>query len=124
MPKILKEITSTYPVDGIFGNRWAGSAGICYCGVCKSEFKAASGFDVPLSLANPQAPDVKAYNVWVDEKRYAQLKLWGDTVTRRQSQSLLHARAPGDGWIRCACAPPSAPCFPTARAATARIRPG
>lgn len=81
MPKILKEIVSTYPVDGIFGNRWAGSAGICYCGVCKSEFKAASGFDVPLSLANPQAPDVKAYNVWVDSKRYAQLKLWTDTVS-------------------------------------------
>jgi type 1 glutamine amidotransferase len=81
MPKILKEIVSTYPVDGIFGNRWAGSAGICYCGVCRGEFKAASGFDVPLSLANPQAPDVKAYNVWVDGKRYAQLKLWTDTVS-------------------------------------------
>jgi len=81
MPKILKEIVTTYPVDGIFGNRWGGSAGICYCGVCKSEFKAASGFDVPLSLSNPLAPDVKAYNVWVDEKRYAQIKLWNDTVT-------------------------------------------
>jgi len=81
MPKILKEIVTTYPVDGIFGNRWGGSAGICYCGVCKSEFKAASGFDVPLSLSNPLAADVKAYNVWVDEKRYAQLKLWNDTVS-------------------------------------------
>ena len=81
MPKILKEITSNYPVDGIFGNRWAGSAGICYCGVCKNEFKAASGFSVPLSLANPQAQEVRAYNVWVDEKRYAQLKLWGDVVS-------------------------------------------
>lgn len=80
MPKVLKEIVTLYPVDGIFGNRWAGSAGICYCDVCKAEFKAASGFPVPLSLADPQAPDVKAYNTWVDDKRYAQLKLWTDTV--------------------------------------------
>lgn len=80
MPKVLKEIVTLYPVDGIFGNRWAGSAGICYCDVCKNEFRAASGLDVPRSLANPQASDVKAYNHWVDEKRYAQLKLWTDTV--------------------------------------------
>jgi type 1 glutamine amidotransferase len=81
MPKILKEIVTRYPVDGVFGNRWAGSAGICHCDVCKTEFKAASGFAVPLSVANPQASEVRAYNVWVDEKRYAQLKLWGDVVT-------------------------------------------
>jgi len=81
MPKILKEITSSYPVDGIFGNRWAGSAGICHCDLCKGEFRKASGFDVPASATNPQAPEVKAYNVWVDEKRYAQLKLWGDVVS-------------------------------------------
>jgi type 1 glutamine amidotransferase len=89
MPKILKEIVSTYPVDGIFGNRWAGSAGICYCGVCRSEFKAASGFDVPSSLANPQAPEVKAYNVWVDGKRYAQLKLWTETVSAINQQTFF-----------------------------------
>jgi type 1 glutamine amidotransferase len=89
MPKVLKEIVSRYPVDGIFGNRWAGSAGICYCNTCKTEFKAASGFDVPPSLANPQSPDVKAYNVWVDEKRYAQLKLWGDTVTAANPQAFF-----------------------------------
>jgi hypothetical protein len=81
MPKVLKEIVTNYPVDGIFGNRWAGSAGICHCDVCKGEFRKASGFDVPASVTNPQAPEVKAYNVWVDEKRYAQLKLWGDVVS-------------------------------------------
>jgi hypothetical protein len=81
MPKILKEIVSNYPVDGVFGNRWAGSAGICHCDTCKAEFRKASGFDIPSSVADPQKPDVRAYNIWVDEKRYAQLKLWGDTVT-------------------------------------------
>ncbi|HKB96497.1 MAG TPA: hypothetical protein VKB94_06570, partial [Rhizomicrobium sp.] len=70
MPKILKEIVTNYPVDGIFGNRWAGSAGICHCDICKGEFRKSGGFDIPLSVANPQQPDVRAYNIWVDEKRY------------------------------------------------------
>ena len=81
MPKILKEIVTNYPVDGVFGNRWAGSAGICHCDICKGEFRKAGGFDIPLSVANPQQPEVRAYNIWVDEKRYAQLKLWGDVVS-------------------------------------------
>ena len=124
MPKILKEIVTTYPVDGIFGNRWGGSAGICYCGVCKSEFKAASGFDVPLSLANPQAPDVKAYNVWVDEKRYAQLKLWNDTVTAVNPGSLLHAGHLGPAGSGAPALHHPRRVSPTGKAATARIRPG
>ncbi|WP_221774230.1 alpha-amylase family protein [Novosphingobium flavum] len=80
MPQVLEEIVSTYPVDGIFGNRWAGSAGICHCDLCKSEFKAKSGLDLPTALSNPRDPAVRAYLIWDDEKRYAQLKLWTDTV--------------------------------------------
>jgi type 1 glutamine amidotransferase len=82
VPQILTEIVSDYPVDGIFGNRWAGSAGICYCTICKTEFKRASGFDIPMSIANPQEPMVRAYLAWDDEKRYAQLKLWGEVIAK------------------------------------------
>lgn len=81
MPLILREIVSTYPVDGIFGNRWAGSAGICHCAVCKADFKQTAGYDIPLDLTHPREPIVRAYLMWDDEKRYSQLKLWGDTVT-------------------------------------------
>lgn len=80
MPQILKEIVSTYPVDGIFGNRWAGSAGLCHCDVCKREFKAASGFDIPATMADLRSAPVRAYIAWDSEKRYAQLQLWTDTV--------------------------------------------
>lgn len=89
MPQILKEIVSSYPVDGVFGNRWAGSAGICHCPVCTTEFKAASGFAVPTSLANPQDAAVRAYLVWDDGKRYAQLKLWGDTISAIKPQAFF-----------------------------------
>jgi len=81
MPQILKEIVSTYPVDAIFGNRWAGSAGLCHCNVCHADFKRASGFELPTSLTDPRDPVVRAYFEWDNSKRYAQLKLWGDTVT-------------------------------------------
>jgi type 1 glutamine amidotransferase len=89
MPQVLKEIVSTYPVDGIFGNRWAGSAGICHCDVCKGDFKNATGFDIPLSVANPQDTIVRAYLVWDDEKRYSQLKLWNDTITAINPQAFF-----------------------------------
>jgi type 1 glutamine amidotransferase len=89
MPQILREIVSTYPVDGIFGNRWAGSAGICHCNVCKSEFKAASGMDLPISVADPRSPVVRAYFDWDSQKRYAQLKLWTDTVQAINPQTFF-----------------------------------
>ncbi|MBB5716370.1 alpha-amylase family protein [Sphingomonas aerophila] len=89
MPQVLKEIVGSYPVDGIFGNRWAGSAGICHCPVCTREFKAASGYPVPTSLANPQDPAARAYLTWDDGKRYEQLKLWSDTVTSINPQAFF-----------------------------------
>lgn len=80
MPQVLREIVGTYPVDGVFGNRWAGGAGLCHCPVCTTKFKAASGFAVPASLSNVGDPAVRAYLLWDDEMRYEQLAVWGRTV--------------------------------------------
>jgi hypothetical protein len=54
MPEVLKEITANYDIDAIFANRWQGH-GVCYCESCKTNFKAASGFDLPRdsSVDNP-----------------------------------------------------------------------
>lgn len=54
MPEVLREITANYDIDAIFANRWQGH-GVCYCDACKSDFKAASGHDLPLtnSLDDP-----------------------------------------------------------------------
>jgi hypothetical protein len=47
MPQIVKEVTREYDIDAIFANRWQGH-GVCYCESCKTKFKAATGFDIPI----------------------------------------------------------------------------
>ena len=50
-------------VDGIFINRWEGS-GMCFCEHCKSNFKAASGFDLP-ATDEPQNPARRHQSCWL-----------------------------------------------------------
>lgn len=89
MPQVLREIVGSYPVDGVFGNRWAGAAGICHCDTCKTKFKAASGLAVPDSLSDVASPAVRAYLQWDDEVRYEQLDVWGRAVTGTNPQAFF-----------------------------------
>lgn len=59
MPKVLEEITREYDIDAIFANRWQGH-GVCYCESCKTNFKAATGFDLP----RDQSVDNPAWIAW------------------------------------------------------------
>ncbi|WP_173088015.1 alpha-amylase family protein [Devosia sp. 1635] len=54
MPEVLRELTSNYDIDAIFANRWQGH-GVCYCNACKSNFREATGHELPLDqkLENP-----------------------------------------------------------------------
>lgn len=98
MPQVLREIVSTYPVDGIFGNRWSGGfVGICYCNVCKTEFRAFSSMDLPTNLMNRKDPALRAYQRWSDEKRFAQIKTYNDTIQSINPEGLF---APGSSWQR------------------------
>jgi type 1 glutamine amidotransferase len=95
-PLVLEEIVRTYPVDAIFGNRWGGSAvGICYCDVCRTEFRLSSGLDLPASAMNPEDPALNAYGIWSEEKRYAQLKLWSEVIEAANPRAFF---APGSSW--------------------------
>ena len=78
MPALLKEITGRYAPDGFFGNRWNGS-GMCWCAVCRTQFKAATGFDLPRSN-EPNDAVKRAYAAWDKERRWAQYTLWNDAV--------------------------------------------
>ncbi|HWU17644.1 MAG TPA: alpha-amylase family protein [Devosia sp.] len=62
MPEVLREITAYYDIDAIFANRWQGH-GICYCDACKSNFKAASGLELPRS-SDSEDPSWRAWNDW------------------------------------------------------------
>jgi Hypothetical glycosyl hydrolase 6/Beta-galactosidase trimerisation domain len=66
MPQVLREIAAKYAVDAFFANRWAGHI-VCYCDSCKSEFKKAAGFDVPLSSQQPG---------WVEFERWRRERLF------------------------------------------------
>ena len=47
MDQVHREIVATYKVDGIFANRWAPQGGDCYCVHCQTNFKAATGSELP-----------------------------------------------------------------------------
>lgn len=62
MPEVLRELTTNYDIDAIFANRWQGH-GICYCDACQSNFKAASGLELPREASIEDASWM-AWNNW------------------------------------------------------------
>ncbi len=78
MPEIVKEITREYDIDAVFANRWQGH-GVCYCDSCKTRFKAASGFDLPLN-SNADDPQWKAWTIWRREVLTRMVIQWDKDV--------------------------------------------
>lgn len=72
MDAVHREIVTKYRVDGIFTNRWAPQGGVCYCVHCRTNFKAATGGDLPRST-DARDPERRAFLEW----RVARLtELW------------------------------------------------
>ena len=80
MTEVTKEIVSLYKVDGIFSNRWSGS-GMCYCEHCRSNFKAASGLDLPRTN-NPADPARRAHTEWREQRLFELWRLWDSEIRR------------------------------------------
>ena len=80
MTEVTKEIVSLYKVDGIFSNRWSGS-GMCYCEHCRSNFKAASGLDLPRAN-NPADPARRAHTEWREQRLFELWRLWDSEIRR------------------------------------------
>ncbi len=78
MTEVKREIMSAYHVDGIFINRWDGS-GMCYCEHCRTNFKTATGFELPRT-ENPQDPARRAYILWRQERLFALWRLWDGAI--------------------------------------------
>ena len=78
MPQVLTEITQDYAPEAFFGNRWAGS-GMCWCNVCRTKFRAATGLELPAGN-DSDGPRRRAYIAWDAQMRWAQYTLWNDTV--------------------------------------------
>jgi hypothetical protein len=67
-------------VDGIFSNRWSGS-GMCYCEHCKTNFRAASGLELPRTN-NPQDPARRAYIEWHQQRLFELWRVWDDEIRK------------------------------------------
>jgi hypothetical protein len=80
MTEVTKEIVSRYKVDGVFSNRWAGS-GMCYCEHCQSNFKAATGMELPRTNS-PQDPRRRTHNEWRQRRLFELSRLWDSEIRK------------------------------------------
>lgn len=80
MRDVVKEIVSTYQVDGIFSNRWSGS-GICYCQHCRANFKAFSKMDLP-TVTDPRDPARQQYTIWRNQRLFELWELWDGEIRK------------------------------------------
>jgi hypothetical protein len=87
MTEVKKELMSRYGVDGIFINRWDGS-GMCYCKHCRSNFKAATGHELPRTT-NPQDPARRAYILWRQDRLFDLWQTWDQAVRQINPESCV-----------------------------------
>ncbi len=93
MPLINDEIMSTYKVDGLFTNRWAGS-GMCYCEHCQKNFLDFSGLALPRTL-DPQNAARKQYIVWHQKRLFDLWHLWDAKIKAINPDASYLANAGG-----------------------------
>ena len=87
MTEVKQEIMSRYRVDGIFINRWDGS-GMCYCEHCRTNFRAATGHDLPRTN-DPQDPARRAYILWRQQRLFELWRLWDAEVRKINPDSCV-----------------------------------
>ena len=87
MTAVHQEIMSRYRPDGIFLNRWDGS-GDCYCENCITNFKTATGFDLP-RFPSIQDPARRAYQAWRRDRLMSLLDLWNTEIRKINPESSM-----------------------------------
>jgi len=87
MVEVKKEIMSRYGVDGIFINRWDGS-GMCYCQHCITNFKSATGLELPRTN-DPQDASRRAYILWRQQRLFDLWRLWDSEVRKINPNSCV-----------------------------------
>ena len=93
MTKVHREIMDLYQVDGIFTNRWSGS-GMCYCEHCRSNFRAASGMELP-TVSDPGNPARRSYILWRQDRLFELWRLWDSEIRKINPEARYIANAGG-----------------------------
>jgi hypothetical protein len=78
MTQVKREIMTRYRLDGIFINRWDGS-GTCYCEHCRTNFRAASGHEIP-TTTDVRDPVYQAFVLWRQERLFTLWRQWDEAV--------------------------------------------
>ena len=94
MTAVHREIVTRYPVDAVFGNRWAGH-GQCWCEHCRTNFKSATGLDLP------RADDVSSrarreYVVWRRTRLTELWKTWNAAISAIRPEASFIPNGPPD----------------------------
>ena len=86
MTEVKREIMARYRVDGVFVNRWDGS-GMCYCAHCRTNFRAATGHDLPGTSSPPEVQ--RAYREWKEARLFELWRVWEEAIRAINPDSCL-----------------------------------
>lgn len=78
MTEVKREIMARYRVDGIFINRWDG-AGTCYCEHCRTNFRMATGLEIPRG-SDTRDPGYRAFLLWRQDRLFSVWRTWDAAV--------------------------------------------
>jgi hypothetical protein len=92
MTGVIREIVSSYEVDGVFANRWQGH-GLCYCDVCRDLFRKASGLDLPRPGRPDEARARAAWERWHHQRMIALARHWDSAIRKIRPQGAFIANA-------------------------------
>jgi len=93
MTAVHQEVMRKYRVDGIFTNRWSGS-GMCYCEHCRVNFRAFSGFDLPVTN-DPLDPARRQYTLWYQSRLFDLWRPWNERIREINPAASYIANAGG-----------------------------
>src|SRR5262245_5960684 len=95
MDRVHREIVTKYKVDGIFANRWAPQGGDCYCTHCVSNFKDATGRELPRTT-DPRDPLRRQFLEWRKARLTELWKKWDATVRQVNPDARFIPNGPPD----------------------------
>jgi len=79
MDQVIREIVTRYKLDGVFANRWAPQGGDCFCVHCQTNFKAATGMELPRG-GNAQTPARRQFLEWKVGRLTELWKRWDASI--------------------------------------------
>ena len=78
MTSVHREVMSSYDLNGIFSNRWAGHD-ICHCEHCEDGFAGSTGLPLPRA-EHPSDPSYRKYVEWRTARLLALWDLWDGVI--------------------------------------------